>query len=124
MKRLSSLLLLAVPSVALHAQLLRTLVRDESGRPIQGVEVSVPALKIGVVSDSAGIANLPVKDKGSYFVRARKLGFTMATERAQFFNDTDVLRLRMLSNPLGLDTVKTVATANCARRSFSGFECR
>lgn len=124
MKRLSLLLVLALPAAALRAQMLRAVVRDEAGRPIQNVEVSIPSLKTGAMSDSAGRVNVPLKDKGSYFVRARKLGFTMVTDRAQIFDDTTVLQLRMLSNPLGLDTVKTVATANCARRDFSGFECR
>jgi hypothetical protein len=124
MKRLSSLLLLALPAAALHAQLFRASVRDEAGRPLSGVDVSIPSLKIGTQTDSLGEARLVLKDKGSFFVRARKLGYTMATDRAQVFDDTTLLQLKLLSNPLGLDTVKTVATANCARREFSGFECR
>jgi len=86
--------------------------------------VSIPSLKVGTQTDSTGTARILLKDKGSFFVRARKLGYTMVTDRAQVYDDTTVLQLKLPPNPLGLDTVKTVVTANCARRAFSGFECR
>jgi hypothetical protein len=100
-------------------------VRDETGRPIEGADVYAFPEKGRAKTDTAGrfsIRNLP---SGYYHVRVRRLGFRPTEVTTELGGNGRVdLKIELALRPAMLDSVIVQADGKCAAVSFTGFNCR
>ena len=103
-----AVLLFCLPGVA-HAQALEGQVRDSDRQPLLGVNVFIPALQRGAVTDEAGryvIANLPA---GMHTVEFRFIGFKTVTRTVTLAAERVTLDVTLEPEALELEEVVKVA---------------
>ena len=52
-----------------------------AGEPVAGAQVSIPALRVGAVTDTDGRFNIPGVAAGTYELRAQRIGFAPSTQQ-------------------------------------------
>lgn len=100
-------------------------VRDTSGAPVAGADVSVRGGTVRAHTDSAGRFVLSGLDADKYTVFARKLGFAPTTFDVSLGKNghVDIKLVFDQRMPL-LDTVIVRGTRVCSEFSLDGFTCR
>jgi len=98
------------------------IVRDSAGRIVSGADVSVPALKRSVKTDSAGRFRIERLQPGHYSIRVRRVGFRPVDMPAGVAGDSIFLLIVMSRVDITLDTV--VVKSACPSRGYQGFVCR
>ena len=98
------------------------IVSDPTGRGLPDVEVSVPALKLLVKTDSAGQFRFADIVPGAHYIRARRVGFRPSDVRLPPNLGGRLMRIIMTPTDVSLDTV--VVREKCQPRGYAGFVCR
>ena len=114
--------------VSLHAQQGGTItgvVRDTSGAPVAGADVSVRAGEVRARTDSAGRFVLSGLGADKYTVYARKLGFAPTTFDVSLGKNGHAdIKLTFDQRMPALDTVYVRGSSECPPFSLDGFVCR
>jgi hypothetical protein len=109
-----------------HGPTLTGVVKDQSGKPVAGADVTANPDAHRTRTDSAGRFVLTGLAGGSYTVRARKLGYAPADPWTADFSKNSHLEITLelgRAMPM-LDTVIVTADGRCSARSLDGFTCR
>ena len=117
-----ALIAAAVPTRLAAQQELVITVRDAGGRPLADVELTIPSIGRRTTTDSVGRGRFTNLERGSYAIRARRVGYDPVAARAQVDPDSPPLALVLHPRTVMLDTIKVIE--NCPWRGFSGFDCR
>jgi TonB-dependent starch-binding outer membrane protein SusC len=97
-----------------------TVVAEGTAQPLQGVQVSVPALGISQVTDERGrflLVNLP---QGNVTVRFALIGYGSATRTVAVTASTADVRVELATDPLLLDELIVVGYGTQLRRNVAG----
>ena len=89
-----------------------TVADAETGAPVSGAQISVPAHGVGVLSSGSGRFVLPGIPVGTHELRADRLGFaTVSMDVTVAADSASVVDLRMATTVLGLAELVVTGTA-------------
>jgi len=110
-----------VATVARRGSVSGRVLDAESGEPLAAVQVHIPALGVGVLSEVDGSYHLPGLPPGDYTVRAQMLGSRLANQRVTVSAGTrSDLEFRMARDALALDELVVTGTAGGTRSRAIG----
>lgn len=95
---------------------------SETGEPLVGCLISIPALDLWTVSDAAGRYRFPLAPTGSYQMEATYVGYEKLTYSFTLTQSVNSFALRMKALNLELNTVTVTATAENTINSSSRIE--
>ena len=115
--------LLAVPSVLLaqeRGSITGQVVTAGTNAPLAGVQVAIPALGVGSVTDGSGRFQLAAVPFGTHALRFSYIGYKQVTQEVAVSATTASVTIQMETDPLLLDELVVVGYGTERRRAVAG----
>ncbi len=117
-------MLVALPGLAPAQAVLRGVVVDSAGNPVNEAAVAVVAVHQATKTDARGAFTLGKLPKGDVEVSVRRLGFQPRTLQLKLTAENDSLRVVLAELPEVLDAVNVTATDRYKRQMVEEFYWR
>ncbi len=111
----------SLPARRLQGTLTGRITDARTGAALPGVQVNIPALGLGTISQPNGRYLMPEVPVGSHEIRAERIGYEVSTQQVQVAEgETAELNFRLVERALALDEIVVTGTAGGTQRRAIG----